>query len=146
MNNVVLVTGGTAGIGLELARAFMRKGSAVAVCGRSSALLDDFAKAHPAALTVQADVTDAGARVAMLDAVQQRYGRLDLLVNNAGTFNERDFAADPDATADLEQEVAINLTAPIQLTGEVLNRFPAVREIVFVTSAFALVPSKRAPT
>jgi uncharacterized oxidoreductase len=146
MQDVVLITGGTSGIGLGLAEAYIAKGAAVAVCGRSREALDSFSRLHPNALAIQADVTDGEARQAMLDAVAERFGRLDVLINNAGTFVERDFAADPDALKDLEQEVALNLTAPIQLTGEVLNRWPALSAIVFVTSGFALVSPTRAPT
>lgn len=82
----------------------------------------------------------------MLQAVTERFGRIDVLVNNAGRFVERDFTAGADATKDLDQEIALNLTAPIQLTGEVLARWPALAAIIFVTSGFALVSPTRAPT
>lgn len=143
---VVLITGGTMGIGLGLARALMSRGDAVAVCGRSEGALEAFARAHPDALAIRADVTRAEDRAAMLDAVAARFGRIDILVNNAGCFIERDFTADADVVEGLEQEIALNLTAPIQLTAEVLARWPVPNAIVFVTSAFALVSPARAPT
>jgi uncharacterized oxidoreductase len=146
MKQVVLITGGTSGIGLGLAEAFIKQGASVAVCGRSEAALERFSRAHPDALAIQADVTRGEARIAMLATVADRFGRLDVLVNNAGTFIKRDFAAGVDVTQGLEQEVALNLTAPIQLTGEVLNRWPAMTAIVFVTSGYALVSPTRAPT
>jgi uncharacterized oxidoreductase len=146
MKEVVLITGGTSGIGLGLAEAYLKQGDSVAVCGRSEAALERFSRTHPQALAIQADVTIGAARLAMLAAVADRFGRLDVLVNNAGTFIPRDFTAGTDATEGLEQEVALNLTAPIQLTGEVLNRWPALAAIVFVTSGYALVSPARAPT
>ena len=146
MSQVVLITGGTMGIGLALANAFIAQGDAVAVCGRSASALDSFSRIHSDALAIRADVTNAEERAAMLDAVADRFGRLDVLVNNAGTFVERDFLADADATANLEREVALNLTAPMQLTGEVLKRWRSINALVFVTSGFALVSPTRAPT
>lgn len=146
MQEVVLITGGTSGIGLGLAEAYIAKGAAVTVCGRSQEALDRFSRAHPDALAIQADVTSGDARQVILNAVAERFGRLDILINNAGTFVERDLAADPDALKGLEQEVALNLTAPIRLTAEVLNRWPTLSAIVFVTSGFALVSPTRAPT
>lgn len=146
MKQVVLITGGTSGIGLALAEAFLEKGDGVAVCGRSQVALDEFSARRPEALAIRADVTSAEARTAMLDAVAQKFGRLDVLISNAGTFVERRFANGTVATKDLEQEVALNLTAPILLTDEVLNRWPSPSAIVFVTSGFALVSPTRAPT
>nr|WP_281371955.1 SDR family NAD(P)-dependent oxidoreductase [Modestobacter versicolor] len=141
-----MITGGTSGIGLALAEAFEADGAEVVVCGRSQAALDRFAQAHPRALAVRADVTAPDARAALLDAVSERFGRLDVLVNNAGTFVERDFTGDDAATGELDAEVDLNLTAPIHLTGEVLQRWPALGAVVFVTSGFALVSPTRAPT
>lgn len=143
---VILITGGTSGIGFGLAEAFIDRGELVAVCGRAAPALARFSEHFPDALAIQADVTNASERDSMLQAVVDRFGRLDVLVNNAGTFVERDFAASIDATRALEQEIALNLTAPIQLTGEVMMRWPALKAIVFVTSGFALVSPTRAPT
>lgn len=145
MKQVVLITGGTQGIGLGLAKAFMTQGAQVVVCGRSDVPLEAFSREFPEALAVKADVTIARDRTAMLEAVTKRFGRIDVLVNNAGRFVERDFLT-ADAVNGLEDEVALNLTAPIELTSEVLQRWPKLQSIVFVSSGFALVSPARAPT
>ncbi|MGN6761376.1 MAG: SDR family NAD(P)-dependent oxidoreductase [Leifsonia sp.] len=146
MSQTVLITGGTSGIGLSLAESFLELGASVVVCGRSQTALDRFARAHPQAQAVRADVTDAADRAALLQAVADRFGDLDVLVNNAGTFEERDYVSGANPNASLDDEVALNLTAPIHLTGEVLERWPSPEAIVFVTSGFALVAPRRAPT
>jgi uncharacterized oxidoreductase len=143
---VALITGGTSGIGLSLAEAFLADGVAVAVCGRSESALTRFAQAHPEALAIQADITVAESRASTLRAVTDRFGRLDILVNNAGMFVDRNFASDSSATRALDEEIAVNLTAPIHLTGEALRSWPALEAIVFVTSGFAFVSPARAPS
>jgi uncharacterized oxidoreductase len=145
VSSVVLITGGTSGIGLSLAQAFLTRGDSVAVCGRSRPALDRFTEQHPDGLAVPADVTDPHARTALLNAVGERFGRVDILINNAGTIVNRDFSAG-DPTDDLDHEIDLNLNAPIHLTGETLRRWPDLSAIVFVTSGFALVSPTRAPT
>ncbi len=91
-DKVALVTGGSRGIGREIARAFAARGAKVAVHYHSNlaaahdteALLDG--AGH---MRVQADIGDPAAVKGMVDAVVERMGRLDILVNNAGIYEER---------------------------------------------------------
>ena len=78
MPQTVLITGGTSGIGLSLARSFVDLGANVVVCARSQAALDRFAQEHPQALAVRADVTDPVDRAALLQAVADRFERVDV--------------------------------------------------------------------
>jgi NAD(P)-dependent dehydrogenase (short-subunit alcohol dehydrogenase family) len=89
MTRVVLITGGGTGVGRACAIALARDGFSVVIAGRRRDLLDDVVDelADPPGdhLAVQADVADPGSVDALFGVVEQHYGRLDLLFNNAGT-------------------------------------------------------------
>ncbi len=82
---VALVTGGGTGIGRATARAFVRAGGQVAICGRrEEPLADAAAELGDACFTHVCDVREPEQVSAFLDAVDARFGRVDHLVNNAG--------------------------------------------------------------
>jgi NAD(P)-dependent dehydrogenase (short-subunit alcohol dehydrogenase family) len=83
---VALVTGAGSGIGNAVARAFGREGYAVVLAGRRKEALDAAAlETGPDTLCLSTDVTDPASVAALFDAIHARYGRLDILFNNAGT-------------------------------------------------------------
>src|SRR5688572_6524291 len=90
LKNVALVTGAGSGIGRSVALALSREGYAVVLAGRRANLLEETAVAargrHPGAtvLTASADVTDEASVARLFAKLQQEFGRLDLLFNNAG--------------------------------------------------------------
>ena len=80
---VVLVTGGTKGIGKGIAQAFLAAGATVVVCGRQQP--EELpAAAGRTADFIACDVREAAAVKELVDEVQRRHGRLDVLINNAG--------------------------------------------------------------
>ena len=89
---VVIVTGAASGIGEATARRFSSEGASVALVDRNEVPLNKVAKALPAQLTLAhlADVSDSEAVDAMVTTVVKRFGRLDVLVNNAGVFEGGD--------------------------------------------------------
>lgn len=112
---VAIVTGGTRGIGAEIARTLLSAGCEVAVCGRS----DPASGALPAAEGRTAafwpcDVRKADAVAAFVDAVGQRFGRIDVLVNNAGGSPPAEAATVSPRFH--EAIVALNLMAPIHMS------------------------------
>ena len=86
----VLITGGSRGLGLLLAREFGRHGARVAICARDPAELQrasaDLGALGITAVTVPCDVSDRGEVHAMVDTVVRELGTIDILVNNAGVI------------------------------------------------------------
>jgi NAD(P)-dependent dehydrogenase (short-subunit alcohol dehydrogenase family) len=85
-NRVALITGAGSGIGKATALAFLRDGFRVVLAGRHKDALDEVAGSSGAAqaLSVEVDVTDPAQVRALFDAAHGKFGRLDVLFNNAG--------------------------------------------------------------
>jgi NAD(P)-dependent dehydrogenase (short-subunit alcohol dehydrogenase family) len=84
-SKTAVVTGAGSGIGRAVTRALLGAGYQVALAGRREDALAETAGDADGALVVPTDVTDPASVTALFDAVRDRWGRLDLLVNNAGT-------------------------------------------------------------
>ncbi|GAA1387792.1 SDR family oxidoreductase [Pseudonocardia kongjuensis] len=109
MSGVAVVTGAGSGIGEAVTRGLLDAGWRVALAGRRTERLDAVAAGHAGALTVAVDVTDPGSVAALFAAVDDRWGRVDLLFNNAGTFGPGG-TVDEIAVEDWDATVATNLT------------------------------------
>jgi NAD(P)-dependent dehydrogenase (short-subunit alcohol dehydrogenase family) len=107
---VVIVTGGTQGIGRGIAQRFLERGAHVVVCGRN-APAEPVASGGREAAFIAADVRDVDAIDRVVTSTVERYGRLDVLVNNAGGSPFADAAtASPRFTASI---INLNLIAPM---------------------------------
>ncbi|MFJ8665645.1 SDR family oxidoreductase [Streptomyces sp. NPDC093600] len=86
--SIAVVTGAGSGIGRSVALALAEAGWSVALAGRRASALEETAASVPSAdvLCVPTDVTSPDEVAALFDAVRDRFGRVDLLFNNAGTF------------------------------------------------------------
>jgi NAD(P)-dependent dehydrogenase (short-subunit alcohol dehydrogenase family) len=122
--SVAVVTGAGSGVGRAIAGALLGAGWQVALAGRRAEPLQETAGTAAAgggsALVVPTDVTSATAVAALFGAVEQRWGRLDLLVNNAGAFG-------PSAPVDEVELAAWQATVDTNLTGAFLCAKYAVR-------------------
>ncbi len=123
--SVALITGGGTGIGRAIAEALAASGASLALCGRRPVPLEEAKAAIEAAggtcLTHVCDVREPAEVDAMLDAVGERYGRLDVVVNNAGG----QFRADAEAIS-LKGFRAVHrlaLDAVWDVTSKAANRF-----------------------
>ena len=120
MDKVCIVTGGGSGIGAALCRAMMADGAAgVAVVDRNLPAAQEIAtELGSAAVAIGCDVGDEAAVNAMVDAVMDRFGRIDVLCNNAGIANDGDILATPIAVWD--QQWQVNLMAHVYAVRAVL--------------------------
>jgi uncharacterized oxidoreductase len=137
-----LVTGGTDGIGLEIARLLKAKGAAVIVCGRREEYLASATAEGLEAL--KADLSTAGGCATFLRALGDR--PLDILINNAGMGGNFG-PGDPLDLALTDQAIFLNLNAPMHLIGHLLPGLLTRPEaaIVNVTSGLAIAPRAGGP-
>jgi uncharacterized oxidoreductase len=146
-DNTVLITGGATGIGYAMAEAFLRAGSEVLICGRRKGRLREAQKRHPSFQVRTCDVANANDRLSLIDWAATNFGRLNILVNNAGIQRDVDFTkgiADFQAGAN---ELAINLEAPIVLAALAIPH-PIGKEqsaIINVSSGLGFVPAAKMP-
>ena len=83
-NRTILITGGSAGIGLAFAVKFLELGNEVIVTGRRQSVLDEVKKKYPKLHTIQSDVGDVAQIAALAARVKADFPNLDVLMNNAG--------------------------------------------------------------
>lgn len=137
-----LVTGGTDGIGLEIARQLLAKGANVIVCSRREDLLA--AVRSEGLEAIQADLSTAAGCAALAAALADR--PIDMLINNAGMSGNFG-PGEPLNLALTDQAIFLNLNAPLHLIGHLLpgllQRPEAV--IVNVTSGLAIAPRAGGP-
>jgi len=121
VKKVALVTGAGSGIGKHIALALLRHGYSVVLAGRRAAALEetiDAAGAYGAqALAVPTDVSDPASVKALFETIKVRFGRLDLLFNNAGIFTKSASLEEVDF-AQWQASVAVNLTGAFLCTQE----------------------------
>jgi len=84
MKKTVLITGGSRGLGLAMARAFAAQGCRVAITGRDGARLAEAVQDLPGGIAIEADVADAAHTQAVIGEVEADIGPVEVLINNAG--------------------------------------------------------------
>jgi uncharacterized oxidoreductase len=147
-NRVVLVTGGNSGIGRTFAERLAAGGAEVIVCGRNEITLQDLQNQNPAIVPFRCDITVRQEVLALAKSIQDRYGKLDVLINNAGIMEQVDLLDESVSDDRITYEIAVNLTGAIILTRRLLPLLRMGRDplIVMISSGYALLPATRAPT
>ena len=133
----ILITGGSAGIGLAFALKFVELGNTVIVTGRRESVLDEVKKRHPKLHTIQSDVADPAQIATLATRVKAEFPKLDVLMNNAGIMLT--------GTSWRRRLTVVNDGDECQLCG-VVNDFCVYRHsqakkgTVITSSALAFVP------
>lgn len=142
----VLITGGTSGIGLEMARQLVERGNAVAVTGRDPRKLEQARRALPGLKVFESDVSDPAAITSLYRRVLAELPTLDVLVNNAGIMRNLDLIQ-PRELTDVTRELDVLLRGPIQMTQQFLPLLRTRGEalIVNVSSGIAFIPFAISP-
>jgi 3-oxoacyl-[acyl-carrier protein] reductase len=104
LDKVAIVTGSSRGLGLASARALVEEGARVAICARggealraAAASLEQAADRKDAVLAVEADVSTAAGAEAVVRSTLERFGRVDILINNVGKAGGGDIVSTSDA-------------------------------------------------
>jgi uncharacterized oxidoreductase len=145
--NMVLITGGATGIGYAFAESFLEAGNEVIICGRREDRLLEAQKKHPEFHTKVCDVAEEKDRIALVKWISSKFSKLNILVNNAGVQRDIDFTKGIAEFMSGENEVRINLEAPIILTGLLIPYLTGEKEaaIINVSSGLGFVPAAKMP-
>jgi len=114
-NNTVLITGGSSGIGLELAKILVAKKNKVLICGRNLDKLKQVKKAIPEIEFFRCDVSKTDDCQMLAKWINETFPACNILINNAAIVNKIDFFDDENSLELAESEYQTNLIAPIRL-------------------------------
>lgn len=142
----ILITGGSSGIGLELAGQLLARGNVVIITGRSEQALEAAKRRFPDLHAFPSDVSDAGGIRMLHDTITARFPKLDVLVNNAGIMRVVKLC-EARSLEDVTREVDIDLAGPIRMVQQFLPHLRSRPDamIVNVSSGLAFVPFPISP-
>jgi len=123
--NTILITGGTSGIGLELATQFAALDNTVIVTGRNQSKLDTARKKLPGVHAIQSDASDPAEIAGLYDDVVRPFPNLNMLINNAGIMRKINLHAFSSDLRGLTREIETNLNGPIRMTVQFLPQLKA---------------------
>jgi uncharacterized oxidoreductase len=145
-NNTILVTGGTSGIGIELARQLIALGNTVIITGRDAGRLEKTKQALSQVHTLQSDVSRTDQIASLFEQVTRDFPAMNILINNAGIMRTINLNKPP-GSDDLTTEIETNLNGPIRMIEKFLPHLKTrpTAAIVNVTSGLAFVPLPTSP-
>lgn len=142
----ILITGGSAGIGLAFALEFLKLGNQVIVTGRRQEVLDALKAEHPELYAIRSDIADPAQVASLAAGLKRNFPKLDVLMNNAGIAVTRNLKVPADDLAGLPAEMDVNVSGVIRTTSALIDILTANRgTVINVSSALAFVPVPAMP-
>ena len=141
-NSTVLITGGSNGIGLALAKRFLANDNEVIICGRSEDKLAKAKENFPKLHTKCCDVADEAQRLEFYQWAIKEFPNLNILINNAGIQRRITLSEKNLDWSEIKQEIAINLEAPIHFSTLFIEHLLGQKnpQIINITSGLAFMP------
>ncbi|WP_192348878.1 SDR family oxidoreductase [Algoriphagus sp. Y33] len=118
--NTILITGGSSGIGLALAKRFLKLDNKVIITGRNEEKLKQIKEELPGIHCYVGDLTHKSSLDELVLLMEQEHPDLNILINNAGIQYNYSFVDEPDLSYKIDYEISTNITVPIKLTGFLL--------------------------
>ena len=142
-NKIVVITGGATGIGLGMAKEFVKNNTVVSI-DRTPAKIEALKQTLPEVYSIKADVTFSQDLDKAIEEIKNKYGKIDVLINNAGAGKAFDFVnmSEEELMSSVDIPIAVNYRAPILLTKKAL---PLLRKseapmVIVISSGLAYMP------
>ena len=145
-NRTILITGGTSGMGLELAKQLLERRNVVIITGRSQEKLESAKRALPGVHTISSDVEDSAAIAALYEDVIAKFPALDTLINNAGIMRVQKFNQGQ-GLDDITREIEVCFSGPVRMAKQFLPHLKTRKGalLINVSSGAALIPFPISP-
>lgn len=142
-NNTVLITGGSAGIGFEIAKLLSEKGNKVIITGRDEARLTSALSKLPGVAGFAYDVTKEEDVDKLINTLTKDFSTLNIVINNAGKANLSKLTESSDIFQKAGEEILTNYLSVLRINEKLLSLLGTQKEsaIVNVSSVVALVPN-----
>lgn len=146
-NRTILITGGTSGIGLELAEQFLLMNNTVIVTGRDEIKLKQTKELLPSVHVYQSDVSKPEQIILLHQTLTTQFPQLDIIINNAAEMRKINLHNEAIDADEIVTEIDTNLSGPVRIVQQFLPHLKTKNEaaIINISSAVALVPFPVAP-
>lgn len=145
--NTIIVTGGTSGIGLAVARELLKRGNKVIIIGRNQMTIDKVLEENKELVGLQGDVSSLSSVRKMTAFINENYPEANILFNSAGIMRPFELLDENVGLEDVTAEIETNLNGTIWMTKAMLPQLATQKEamIVTISSGLSYVSSPNHP-